>query len=219
MESSDESASDRLIQVLLVALALAVLLAPFGITAHHFDDIFTNAEESLDILHSLTALIAISFLFLDVVTGSFRPLLARVFKRTTLHAAHIFFGVAGLSFALAHFVLLIPHFSEYISGYNDVFIVVGALALVLLPATIVTALLPKRFSKSWRLFHLVNYFIFVIAVIHALVIGDNNHMLAFNLLMYGYLAVALGGLVYRAVSTREWKQYRGRGAAVTKGAA
>lgn len=216
MESYKGDSLKRVLGVLLMVLALAVLAAPFGITAHHFEEIFSDAEQSLDILHSLSALIAISFLFLDIVTGSFRPLLARIFRQKTLYYAHAFFGVAGLSFAVAHFVLLIPHFSEYLAEYNRVLILAGALALVLLPATIATALLPGRFSKSWRLFHLMNYLIFFIAVIHALVIGENNHMLAFKLLMYGYLAVAIGGLVYRAVSTHDWKQSRSRRAAVSK---
>src|SRR5665647_2322344 len=82
-----------------------------------------------------------SFLFLDVVTGSFRPLLARIFRQPVIYSAHVFFGVAGLSFAVTHFVLLIPHFSEYLEKYNRALILLGAVALVLLPATIVTALL------------------------------------------------------------------------------
>lgn len=196
--------------MLLLVLTLAVLAAPFGITAHHFSDIFKDAERSLDILHSLSALIAISFLFLGIVTGSFRPLLARIFRQPMLNSAHVFFGIAGLSFAMAHFVLLIPHFSEYLEEYNRVLILVGALALLLLPATITTALLPRRFSKFWRLFHLANYLIFFIAVTHALAIGQDSDLLAFKLLMYGYLAIAVGGLAYRALSTHEWKQFRGR---------
>jgi hypothetical protein len=219
MISSSNSLRKRVIGVLLVIIALAVLAAPFGIIAHHFGDIFKDSESSLDILHSLAALIAISFLFLDIVTGSFRPLLARIFRQPVLYSTHVYFGVAGLSFAVAHFILLIPHFSEYLEKYNRVLILVGALALVLLPATIATALMPRRFSKLWRLFHLANYFIFFIAVIHALAIGENNHMLAFNLLMYGYLAIAVGGLAYRAISTHEWKQFRSPGTSRTKEAA
>jgi hypothetical protein len=214
--SPSGSLRKRTIRVLLVIMALAVLAAPFGITAHHFGDIFKEAGRSLDILHSLAALIAISFLFLDIVTGSFRPLLARIFRQPALYSAHAFFGVAGLSFAVAHFVLLIPHFSEYLEKYNRALILLGALTLVLLPATIITALLPRRFSKSWRLLHIANYFILFIAVFHALVIGQDNDMLAFNLLMYGYLAIAVGGLAYRAVSTHEWKQFRGHATARTK---
>jgi len=216
MESSSGSRRKSGIGVLLIVLAVAVLAAPFGITAHHFGDIFNDAERSLDILHSLAALIAISFLFLDVVTGSFRPLLARIFRQPVIYSAHVFFGVAGLSFAVTHFVLLIPHFSEYLEKYNRALILLGALTLVLLPATIATALLPRRFSKSWRLLHIANYFIFFIAVTHALAIGQDNDMLAFKLLMYGYLVVALSGLAYRAVSTHEWKQFRSPGAARTK---
>lgn len=211
MEGYSGGSQKKTVGVLLAVLALAVLAAPFGITAHHFGDIFKDAERSLDILHSLSALIAISFLFLDIVTGGFRPLLARIFRQPLLYSAHVFFGVAGLSFAAAHFVLLIPHFSEYFEKYNRMLILFGALALVLLPATIATALLPRRFSKSWRLLHIANYFIFFIAAAHALAIGQDNDMLAFKLLMYGYVVFALGGLVYRAVSTHEWKQFRSLG--------
>lgn len=200
----------RATQVAIVVLVLAVLAAPFAITARHFEIIF-EGEGSLDILHSLSALIAICLLFLEILTGSFRPLLARGFRPATLNVAHIGFGLAGLSFALAHFILLLPHFGEYFSDYNRALILVGAVALVLLPLTIVTALLPRRFPGSWRLLHLLNYFIFIIALIHALAIGSDRALLAFKLLMYGFLGVSTLGLAYRAFSTGWWRRWRRAG--------
>jgi len=195
----------RIIAVVLAALALAVVAAPFGLLAHQYGKIFSNAENAIAGMASLAALLAVSFLFLEVMIGSFSPLLVRVFKPPRLRHLHIALGLIGLALALTHFVLLIPKLGEHFSTDNRAFFIAGPIVLVLLIFTIATALMPRKFSKAWRSIHVLNYFILVIAIVHGLVIGDDAGMLALQLLFYGYLACIFIGFVYRA-SNRGWRR-------------
>jgi len=195
----------RIAAFLLTAVALAILAAPFGLLALHYGTIFANAENTLAVMSSLAALLAVSFLFLEVMIGSFRPLLIRVFKPARLGRLHIALGLIGLAFALTHFVLLIPKLGEHFSTDSRTFFIAGPIVLVLLIFTISTALMFRRFASSWRLIHLVNYVILVTAIAHGLVIGEDAGMLALKLLFYGYLTFVFLGLAYRATNPR-WRQ-------------
>jgi len=195
----------RITAFLLTALALAVLAAPFGLLAHQYGKIFSTAENALAGMASLAALVAVSFLFLEVMIGSFSPLLVRVFEPVRLRRVHIAIGLIGLALALAHFVLLTPKLGEHSSTDNRVFFIAGPIVLVLLIFTIATALMSRKFSWSWRSIHVLNYFILVIAIVHGLVIGDDAGMLALRLLFYGYLTFIFIGFVYRA-SNRGWRR-------------
>ena len=156
-------------------------------------------------MSSLAALLAISFLFLEVMIGSFRPLLVRVFKPARLGRLHIALGLIGLAFALTHFVLLIPKLGEHFSTDNRAFFIAGPIVLVLLIFTISTALMFRRFASLWRPIHLLNYVILVTAIAHGLVIGNDANILALQLLFYGYLTFVFLGLAYRATNPR-WRQ-------------
>jgi DMSO/TMAO reductase YedYZ heme-binding membrane subunit len=195
----------RITALFLAALSLAVIAAPFGILADRFGTIFTNAENTLAVMSSLAALLAVSLLFLEVMIGSFRPLLVRVFKPARLARLHIALGLIGLAFVLTHFVLLIPKLGEHFSTDNRALFIAGPIMLVLLILTITTALMFRRFASSWRPIHLLNYVILVTAIVHGLVIGDDAGMLALRLLFYGYLTFIFLGLVYRA-SNPKWRQ-------------
>jgi len=121
----------RIIAFFLAALSLAVIAAPFGLLAHRFGTFFTNAENTLAEMSSLAALSAVSLLFLEVMIGSFRPLLVRVFKPARLGRLHIALGLIGLAFVLTHFVLLIPKLGEHFSTDNRALFIAGPIMLVL----------------------------------------------------------------------------------------
>jgi DMSO/TMAO reductase YedYZ heme-binding membrane subunit len=180
--------------VLLVAAA-AVLAAPFALTAHHFNNIFEEPLETLRILSRLAGVLAVSFIFLDMMTGSFRPALNDIFSPSRLQASHAVFGVTGLSLAVAHFLLLAPSLSEEWGESNRVFFIAGAVALALLFVTVFTAIRDRL--GVWRRLHLLNYVIFAGATAHALVIGEDRDMLGLRVVLYWFLALAFTGMVYR----------------------
>lgn len=188
----------------LLVLAVAALLAPFGIIAGPLSVILHEPEEAIELLSSLTALLAVSLIFLDIVTGSFRPLLDRCFDRAHLQNAHTAFGIAGFGFALTHFLLLLPQIGGHYSESNRVLFVFGPVALALLGVTILTALFMKRIGTSWRAVHLLNYLIFGMALAHGLVIGEERSMPAMRVLFILFGAVALAGLIFRAAQP-QWR--------------
>ncbi|MBU1672673.1 MAG: hypothetical protein KKF41_09610 [Actinobacteria bacterium] len=196
-------------RAMLIALAVVVVLAAFGIVAGRLGELAEEPAEALELLSSVSALLAVSFIFLDMTTGSFRPLLNRVFKPGRLQSAHNAFGLVGFSLALCHFLFLLPAIGEHYEEANRALFFFGPAALVLLALTIVTALLAARLSHSWRVIHLLNYVIFGIAMLHALVIGEDRStpgMLAFFI---AFGTVALAGLIYRLAFT-DWRVHFGR---------
>lgn len=189
----------------LVLLGVIIVAIPFGFTINAFGVTVENPELSRALLGRLAALLAVSFLFLEIMTGSFRPLLARLFPRTWLYQAHVYFGLAGLGMVITHFVLLLPVLGNYDSGSQIAYMVLGTIASLLLLATILTALDLKKFKKTWRWLHLFNYVVFFLAIIHALFLGGDRSLVAFKVILLVYGGLALAGLIYRAVTMQGWK--------------
>jgi DMSO/TMAO reductase YedYZ heme-binding membrane subunit len=193
---------------LAIVFALAVISVPFALINSGFTMIGMSTDETLHTLLRLCALLGISFLFLQIVTGAFRPALRRVFKPRVLHKVHTAFGIAGLSFILAHFILLIPSIGEHWAALNHGFFVLGPIMLFVLFVTVTTALVLRRMMPNlWNQLHVLNYAIFAVAIVHALGIGTQAGLLATKLILAGYVLIALAGFAYRA-SSPEWRRRR-----------
>jgi len=80
-----------------------VVAVPFALLGSDLSGIGKGSDETLHTLTHLAALPAISFIFLQIVTGAFRPILRRFYDARTLQSMHVTFGLLGFSFALAHF--------------------------------------------------------------------------------------------------------------------
>ncbi len=187
----------RWLAVGAVLLSLVVIGLAFAIIGGSVGEVFEEPEETLEILSRLAALLAVSFILLDMLTGSFRPLLTRRFKPARLQSVHTAFGLTGFSLALAHFLLLLPSLGGEWEELNQAFFLLGPVALGLVGVTILTALKPTWWRNSWRKLHLLNYLVFTIAVIHGLAIGEDGTRLATRLIFGSYLALAFAGLLYR----------------------
>ena len=196
-----------------ILFCIVVIGSAFAIMGGRFAGAFRTAGRARFFLASLAGLLAVSFFFLEIMTGSFRPLLLRAFQAKTMRKAHVTFGLLGLAFVLGHLGLLITRI--HWATENKVFFLFGPIALGLLIITIITALLRNRLRKSWAWLHLLNYIIFVLAVFHGLVIGAQGAELAMRVIFGIFLAMALVGLAYRA-SFADWRaRFRrtaGRGA-------
>lgn len=148
----------------LIVLAAAAVLAPLLIARHDFTAFPKVTKDALASVSDLLALLAVSFIFLDIVTGSFRPLLNKVFDPDRLTVAHIIFGVTGFLLVLAHLSLLLPYISAHYAEANHVLFFFGPLALLLLTLTIGMALFRERLGAIWRRIHFLNYLVFAFAV-------------------------------------------------------
>jgi hypothetical protein len=183
---------------------LAVIAAPFGLMSAAF----MSTDGIIDILSRLWALLAVSFIFLEMMTGSFRPLLRRTFGFFRMRRVHIFFGIVGLAFALLHLGFLIPRLGVDFSTLNKALFIFGPVMLGVLIITVATALLAVRrglLTASWGWLHLLTYVIFGMAVAHGLIIGSEGTALATRVVFGIFLAFVLAGFLYRA-RFHDWRK-------------
>lgn len=192
----------RLLAGLVVA---AIIVAPFVLINRDFALMRQDMDATLHGLLRFLALMGISLLFLQIVSGAFRPLLRRVFTASGLSQFHKGFGLAGFACIVGHFLFLIHSIGEHWAALNHGFFLLGPIMLFVLALSTVTALLIGHLRPDiWRRLHLLNYLVFAGGAIHALGVGTQTSMLATRLLFAFYLAVAAAGLAYRA-SSAEWR--------------
>ncbi len=170
----------------LGALAIPPVLVAFSGTAS-LDATWTALR--------IAALEAFTLIFLNIVTGAFRPFFNRVFKAKTVQRVHVATGLAGFSLALAHGVTALVY---GITGYKTGVVYIGPVVLVVLTTAIITALTRRRMKSSWRWIHRLNYLVFAAVLVHGLVLGyDLANEVLLKVMFIFYAAVVAAGLVYR----------------------
>ena len=141
------------------------------------------------------ALWALTLLFVNIVTGAFRPWFGTVFRPRAVHRFHKAVGIAGFALALAHEVMAAVF---GIVGYDTIPVWLGPVALVLLALAIAAALLRTRLRRYWRWIHRLNYLIFFVVLAHGLVLGADLRDEPLLQICFGiYAAVVLAGLSSR----------------------
>jgi hypothetical protein len=193
----------RILALLFVA---AVLAGPFALINRGFSMLGMSTDETLHTLLRLCALLGISLLFLQMVTGAFRPALRRVFKARTIQGFHAASGVLGLAFVISHFVLMIPSIGEHWANLNHSFFVLGPIVLAVLIITVGTALVLRRtHPAAFSRLHVLNYVVFIVGVVHSTAIGTQGSTVAGRALLALYAVIGLAGLTYRA-SSAAWRR-------------
>ncbi len=186
MSKALQGRARRAAQAVLVLLAAGTLAVPPLIVA-------SSGFASYRTAIRITALYALTLVFLNVVTGSFRPLLSRVFKPRPLFRAHNITGAAGFSVALTHGILIAVY------GAWPGFTKLGPVTIYILAVTTSTALARRFLKKGWRVIHRLNYAVFVVAVVHAFQVGSDlkDGGTALKAIIAAYACVAAAGLAYR----------------------
>jgi hypothetical protein len=191
---------------LAILFILAVLAAPFALINKDFAMLGTGTDETLHTLLRFCALMGISLLFLQIVTGAFRPILRRMFPPATVQSFHTWFGLTGLSLIICHFVFLIPSIGEHWANLNHGFFVLGPIMLLVLLTTITTALLLRRTHPAvWSRLHVLNYIVFTVGLVHSMGIGTQGSALSGRILLSVFLLIGISGLAYRA-SSPGWRR-------------
>ena len=194
MKKPFAGATRSMLQVLLVAVGLGLLAVPpvvLALSDGGSSDALWNALR-------LAALEAFTLVFIDIVTGSFRPFFVRTFKGRTVQRAHVAIASIGFAAGLAHGLMA---FVFGISGYATAAVWVGPAVLVVLVAVIATASTRRRLRRSWRWIHRLNYLIFAAVMVHGLVLGYDLRNEVFLKSWFAiYAAVVLAGLSYRVIT-------------------
>ena len=143
----------------------------------------------------IAALEAFTLIFLNIVTGSFRPFFNRVFKARSVQRIHVLTGVVGLSLALAHGITALVYGIEF---YNAGAVYIGPIMLAVLTVAIAAALMRRRMKNTWRWIHRLNYLVFAAVLGHGLILGyDLKSEVLLKVLFISYAAVVAAGLIYR----------------------
>jgi DMSO/TMAO reductase YedYZ heme-binding membrane subunit len=204
--ASRGSAARRLSQGSAIFFVSVVLAAPFALINKGFSMLGMGTDETLHTLLRFCALMGISLLFLQILTGAFRPRLSRLFKWKTVQAFHTSTGLLGLALIICHFVLMIPSIGEHWANLNHGFFVLGPIMLLVLVTTISTALALRRsYPGLWSRLHVLNYMVFTVGLVHAMGIGTQGSALSGRIVLGVYLVIGLAGLVYRARSAA-WRR-------------
>jgi len=134
-------------------------------------------------------------------------------QRFTLHALHRNLSLLALVFLTIHigsaiidgYVPLqwVDAVVPFVSDYHPVWIGLGAIAVDLLIAVIVTSLLRARLSQRvWRTVHVASYALWPIAMIHGLGIGGSDSRLTWVIALNGVCAAAVAASVTRRLLVR-----------------
>ena len=204
-----EGNARRLVQAVLVILAAATLVIPPVVVATSGT---SGVSASYNTAIRIFALYTLTIVFLNIMTGSFRPLLVRVFKARTMLRFHNTTGVIGLSLALTHGILVIVY------GLWPGFSKLGPVALYILTATTFTVLFSKFLKKSWRWIHRLNYVVFLVGLIHAFQVGSDVAYggTFLRVMLYAYSALVALGFVYRSqLAVRLYIRRKRKGKATT----
>jgi hypothetical protein len=178
----------KVVQALLITAALGTLVIPPLVVATSGTATLSATWTTLRIL----ALYALTLLFLNIMTGSFRPLLVKVFKPKLLFKLHNTTGLVGFSLAVTHMVLVI------VEGLWPGLLKLGPLTLFILTVTTTAILLRKYLKREWRMIHRLNYVVFIVALFHAFQLGTDLANGGFLTgLLYIYAVLVAAGFIYR----------------------
>ncbi len=199
----------RTLQVALGFVWLVLLVLPAVAVA-------TSGTATVDPLWTalrLAALEGLTLIFVNIVIGSYRPLLHRAVKPRVVHRLHVATGSTGFALVVAHGIMLVVF---GVAGYSGGPFWLGPVMLVVLAAAILSALGRRRLRRSWRWIHRLNYAVFAAALVHSFALGrDVGDTSWLQIVLVVYAAVVAAGLLYRYTGLSRGGKQRSRSSART----
>jgi predicted ferric reductase len=215
----------KALQIIFIILLGLVLFIPgyvFLSTNLSSINAARSFTEQLYIFFRLFGLYALTFVWIQIVTGPLRPLLQKLYGTKVLKF-HMSFGIFVLLTALIH--PLFFYLAYYLSTHDIVFTnalqnylgnqlywygFLGPIALTFIIATVTTARFrtTKYFRNNWRQIHFLNYFVFSLGWVHGLFIGSDVSLELLKLLYYFLGITFLFSVAYRVGYIRMWHKYK-----------
>lgn len=190
----------KTIKSLLIFLAALVIILPLYLTKNSLS--FSTPTEALFSTHKLLGLFAFSLIFLQIVMGSGRQILGKVFNQATVLKTHIKTGHLAFCAAILHPILLYSTYlteknlsipNSFQSGESIIYYYMGVLAWTLLFISVLAAIFRFKIGPKWIYLHRINYLIFWLAFFHSLKIGLDTQTLQAQIIyiIYGSIVAAL----------------------------
>ena len=187
--------------VLLVAVILLVAL-PAG-------------NPPLRRLIQTAALIGYICVFLSTISSAFVRELVRAFGRPFIKLHHIV-SVTGIAVLVLHpllYALQIRSLRGFIPQFASFRIFLtwgGPVAWYLIGVGAVAALLKKTLGRNWRVVHWLNYVAFILATLHALLLGGTfQGNIPLRVVAVAMLVVVIGVFVLRRLPRRPKRRSAG----------
>ena len=177
-------------KLLVLSWFLLLSLGPVFILLKYPFTTTGNIAYQINFLQRMTALVAFSAIFVQIVIGANLSKLSKVFG-SWINKFHMFQGIVAYGFVLAH-PLLFLFYNFKISGSFDPFYVFtdacllcprpfelywsfGRIAFWLISFAIMAAIIRSEpwWRENWRKLHILNYFIFILIAVHAWLIGTD----------------------------------------------
>ena len=172
-------------------------------------------EEILWFISRAAGLVSMLMLTGTVVLGCAHATRASTggWQRFTLHALHRNVSLLALVFVVVHIASAIldgyvplqwiDAVIPFISDYHPFWLGLGAIALDLMIAVLVTSLLRARMSQRlWRTVHVASYAMWPVAMTHGLGIGGSDSRLTWVIALNGACAAVVAASVTRRLLVR-----------------
>ena len=191
-----------MLQTLVLIIAAATLAVPPLILVTSGTATISATSTAI----RLTGLLAFTLIFWNIMTGALSRRFYDLFRAKRVMAFHRVTGMLGFLLALAHGVMIITY--GYLPGYSRIWII-GPIAIALLAVTILAALNRRRLSRVWRNIHRINYAVFLLIYIKAVIIGTDlvspgGSSFALKVVFSAYLGTVVIALLFRA--SEAWKK-------------
>lgn len=172
----------NILRILFYLFNLIVLALPLYLIKETLQ--FNNSSELLFLLHRIFGLYAFSLIFLQIILGSGRPILAHLFPSYAIINFHQSSGKIAFLFAFLHPILLLStYFTEsnlgyvtsFLAGDMSVYFWTGVIAYFALFVSVGAAIFRRYIGPNWVYFHRLNYLIFWLIFFHSFQFGLDVH--------------------------------------------
>ena len=165
-------------------------------------DIFSNNILFLNVFQRIVGLTAYVLIFVQIMLGAHMDRLVQILGAKA-YKAHVTQGLLTYGFIFIHPLFYYVISYEIIGRFElfpdsgsiyDVWLTYGRAAFSLATIGVFAGYFRTKpfFRKYWRVFHLLNYLVFIFVTIHAFKIGTDTRTLPFAVVFY--LATLLVGL-------------------------
>lgn len=174
-----------------------------------------SVSNQLFVLFRLFGLYALTLLWLQLMLGSFRPLLQRLYGANALKM-HTRLGTFTFLFSILHPLFFYGAYrlstieypwwnpiGHYFGFTNyQYYGWLGQIALYLLIITALTAIFRSKplFRRYWRLIHYGNYLVFLLALGHSYPVGTEAQLAPMKYLYWFFGLTFVAGFLYRRIT-------------------
>jgi hypothetical protein len=187
-------------KILLIFAYFIILVLPLYFIHPNWST--SSTTEVLFLWHRIIGLYAFSLIFLQIIVGSGRTLLNRIFPAGSVLRFHMTQGKIAFLLALLHPALLFATYItennlEYVYGFMGgeatLYFYLGVTALSAMFVSVFAAIFRAMIGPKWIILHRINYLIFWLVFFHSFKLGVDVQTPTTNFIymLYGAIVAML----------------------------